>query len=171
MSASRAIVGWLLAAAMTAGTVALSRVPFTAAPGEDGELRLAWRWRSERIENCRRLSAEELAKRPAHMRSAVACERGLRPYRLEMWVDGRLLVSGLVQAKGAESDRPLSVFRQVPLAPGRYAVRVAFTPLAAATDSSLPPPLVLDSTLVVAPRQVVLLTMDTDRGVLVARTN
>lgn len=170
MNAGRLVLGGLLAAAVTAGVVALSRAPYTAAPGNDGELRLAWRWRSERVELCRQRGAEELAKLPAHMRSATACERRLRPYRLEVWVDGRPALNDSVRAKGAEADRPLSVFRRLPLAPGRYEVRVVFSPLAVAGDSAHAAPSVLETSVVVAPRQVVLVTMDTDRGVLVART-
>lgn len=171
MTAARAVLGALVAAAVTAAIVALSRVPYTASPGEDGELRLAWRWRSERVELCRARGADELARLPAHMRSATACERRLRPYRLEVRVDGVIVVDDSVRARGAEADRPLSVFRRLPLAPGRYEVRVVFSPLAVAGDSTLAPPQVLESSLVVAPRQVVLVTVDTDHNVLVARTH
>ena len=170
MNGGRVVLGGLLAAALTSGLVALSRVPYAAASGADGELRLAWRWRSERVEECRRRSAEELARLPAHMRSATACERRLRPYRLEAWVDDRLVVDDSVGAKGAESDRPLSVYRRLSLAPGRYAVRVVFSPLAVTSDTLSARQLVLETSVVLAPRQVALVTVDTDRGVLVLRT-
>ncbi len=190
MSAARRVAGGLLAVAVTIGLAALSRVPYAAVRENDGELRLAWRWRSRRVDQCRRLSDEELAKLPVHMRSAVSCERRLVPYLLEVWVDGRLAVFDSVLAKGAEADRPLSVLRHVPLAPGRYAFRVVFRPLAVVADSARPAgpdssrhdgddadlaeradrPLVLETSAVVAPRQVLLVTVDTDRGVLVLRT-
>jgi len=168
----RKMAAGLFAAAVTALIVAMSRVPYTAAETNDGELRLAWRWRSERVELCRNRSEEELAKLPVHMRSATACERRLRPWRLEVRVDGRVVADDQVRATGAEGDRPLSVFRRLPLAPGRYTVSVVFSPLAVAGDTAIapPPPRILDASLVVAPRQVVLVTMDTDRGVLVVRT-
>jgi len=167
----RSAAGFFAVAVMTL-IVAMSRVPYTAALTNDGELRLAWRWRSERVQLCRNRSAEELAKLPVHMRSATACERRLRPWRLEVRVNGHAVVGESVHATGAEGDRPLSVFRRLPLAPGRYQVRVVFSPLAVAGDSAVapPPPQVLETSLVIAPRQVVLITMDTDRGVLVART-
>jgi hypothetical protein len=173
VSTSRRVLGLSLAAAAMAATVAVSRVPYTAAPGDDGELRLAWRWRSERLDVCRTLTAQELAKVPVHMRRKEACERRLRPWSLEVSVDGRALFRDSLSATGAESDRPLSVFRKLPLAPGRYAVRVAFAPLGSPSDTTRGPALhalVLDTTITVAPRQVVLVTMDDERGVLLLKT-
>ena len=53
MSAARRALGLVVGAAATATMVGLSRVPYAASRSEDGELRLAWRWRSERVELCR----------------------------------------------------------------------------------------------------------------------
>ena len=166
MSASRVVLGGLLAAAMATGVVALSHVPYTAARGEDGELRLAWRWRSERVERCRRLGAEELAKLPTHMRRTEACERQLRPYVLDVTIDGAPVAHDTLRAAGAESDRPLYVFRRIAVAPGRHAAHVVFAPVG---PSELAP-LMLDAAITVSPRHVVLITLDADRGVLAMRS-
>jgi len=177
VSAVRAAIGAVLAVGVVAGMVAVSRLPYTAAPGDAGQLRLAWRWRSERLDVCRRLTSTELAKVPVHMRRVEACERRLRPWRLEVSVNGAPVLRDSVWATGAESDRPLSVFRNIPLAPGRYTARVRFSPLGSPADTShgagagtVLRALVLDTTVTVAPRQVVLVTMDDERGVLVVKT-
>ncbi|MEK7667721.1 MAG: hypothetical protein AAB409_03645, partial [Gemmatimonadota bacterium] len=116
----------VVAAAVTLAIVGLSRVPYAAEPSEDAELRLAWRYRSERVQQCRRLSEEEQERLPAHMRRTEDCTRGLRPYRLTVAVDGaeageadegrerdegRAAPAGVsfvdtVRARGAASDRP-----------------------------------------------------------------
>ena len=185
MTGPRALAGGLLAVLVMAAVVGLSWVPWVAAPGNDGELRLAWRWRSERVEQCRRLSEDELRQRPVHMRVALACERALRPYLLDVEADGRRIVLDSVRARGAESDRPLSVFRRLPLPAGRHAIRVSFRPLAVPGDSSEhdgrgdheehegkeeAAPLELEVTTVLAPRQVVLVTLDDENRVLVLKT-
>lgn len=161
----RRILGTALAVLATIGLVALSRVPITAVKSEDAELRLAWRYRSERVRECRTRTAEELAKLPAHMRMAQDCERRVRPYVLDVVVDGRPAARDTVRAAGAQSDRPLVVFRRISLAPGRHETRVTFAPL----EGSAAVPLVLEAGLTLAPRRVALVTLDPDRGVLVLR--
>lgn len=156
-------VGTALAAAATVLLVALSRVPYTAVRSGDAELRLAWRYRSERVRQCRTRSAEELAKLPVHMRLAQDCERRVRPYLLDVVVDGKPAAADTVRAAGAQADRPLVVFRRIALAPGRHQARVTFAPLGDTTAA----PLVLETPLTLAPRRVALITLDPDRGVLV----
>jgi hypothetical protein len=161
----RRVLGAVLAALATVGLVALSRVPITAVRSEDAELRLAWRYRSERVRECRTRSQEELAKLPAHMRIAQDCERRVRPYVLDVAVDGRPAARDTVRAAGAQSDRPLVVFRRIALAPGRHSARVTFAPL----EGSAAVPLRFESELTLGPRRVALVTLDQDRGVLVVR--
>jgi hypothetical protein len=142
-------------ALMTLALVGLSRLPWSAAPGDDGALRLAWRYRSQPVERCRAATPEELAKLPPHMRRTTICERGLRSYVLEVSVDGGAAHVDTVRARGARADRPLAVFGQVPVRPGAHAVRVTFAPIGGG-----PEPLTLDTTIAVAPRQIWLVTLD-----------
>ena len=166
MSAATRVAGTLLGAALTLGLVGLSRLPIDGVSDETAEVRLAWRFRSERVQQCRKLSAEELAKLPVHMRRAEECSRGLRPYLLGVTVDGDTLAPDTVRASGAREDRPLYVFRRIPVARGTHAVRVTFTPLGESTRA----PLVLDTSVALESRGVGLVTLDTDRGVLVLRS-
>jgi len=154
------VVTALLALAL----VGLSRAPWTAVPGEEGELRLAWQYKSQPVEQCRRRSPEELAKLPAHMRREVVCERRLRSYLLEVAVDGVARPADTVRARGARADRPLGIFARVALPPGRHEVRVTFSPIGGGHE-----PLTLAAAVTVAPRQVWLVTLDEERGALVAR--
>jgi hypothetical protein len=152
--------------------VGLSRVPFAWVRVEDAQLRLAWQFQSAPVSRCRTATAEELAKLPEHMRQRTICERALRPYRLEVAVDGIARADDTVRARGARADRPLGVFQQLALAPGRHAVHVAFTPLALPSDSAgaaVPAPPVVDTTVTFAPRQVWLVTYDEERRVLALR--
>jgi hypothetical protein len=67
------IAAVVVSLAATAGIVALSRAPYRTGTGDTALLRLSWSGRSERIERCRWLSDEELAKRPAHMPLRLEC--------------------------------------------------------------------------------------------------
>jgi hypothetical protein len=161
----RRVLGWALAVAVTLGVVGLSRAPYAVERGDHAEIRLAWRFKSERVRSCRALRPEELANVPEHMRQTEVCERGLRPYRLAVSLDGTALPDDTIRARGAEGDRPLFVFRRFAVAPGSHALRVAFTPVGGGRDT-----LALDTAVVLAARRVALLTLDEDSGRLVVRT-
>jgi len=168
---ARRVGGILLALGVTAAIVALSQVPYAAAPSRDGELRLAWRWRSRPVQRCRALTPDEVARLPVHMRHAQDCTRGLQPYRLRVHVDRAMVVDRAVVASGAEADRPLSVFTRVPLAPGRHEVHIAFAPAESleARGDTLAATLTLDTTVVLAERRVVLVTVDEERAAFAVR--
>ncbi len=155
----RRALGVVVAAGLTLAIVGLSWVPWTVEDAESAVLRLAWRYPSQLVEACRPLSAEEQARQLPHMRRTVECARALRPYLLEVAVDGRQVASDSIWARGARADRPLSVFRELRLEPGSRAVRVTFTPYGADGGA----PLALETTLVTAPRRVVLVTVGADR--------
>lgn len=165
MSGARVAGAWVFGAVATLVLVGLSQVPYTAADGERGELRLAWRYRSETVEQCRRLTDEELAALPQHMRRDEICERRLQPWRLEVWLDGTPIADDTVRAKGAREDRPLYVFRQLPLAPGAHTLRAVFTPI----GESARTPLELDASVIIESREVVLVTYDPDLERLVLK--
>src|SRR5581483_10229084 len=94
---TRRALGAITAAASLAFLAALSRVPYAAEPGADALLRLAWRARGERVEQCRRLTPAELARVPAHMRQEIQCTGRIVPYRLRVALDGREVINELVQ--------------------------------------------------------------------------
>ncbi|MDH3291268.1 MAG: hypothetical protein OEO20_15590 [Gemmatimonadota bacterium] len=165
MSRTRLAGGWVLGALATLALVGLSQVRYTAAVGPDGELRLAWRYRSETVEQCRRLTDDELAALPQHMRRDEICERRLQPWRLEVTLDGTSVADDTVRAKGAREDRPLYVFRQLPLPPGTHALRAVFTPIGESGRA----PLELDASVTIETREVVLVTYDPDLDRLVLK--
>lgn len=187
----RRVSGLLLAAAVTAGVAELSRVPYAPAARSASLLRLSWVIRSQRVEDCRRVTAEELARQPIHMRRTEVCEGRVLPYHLRVEVDGRSVISDTVRAAGARGDRPIYVFQEVPLEPGRHRIHVQFVqaPTASAArgerhdeddeddddeddddpDRSEARRLELTRSQVVRAGEVVLVTYDPNEDELVAR--
>src|SRR6266542_87023 len=90
-----------VALATTLAIGALSRGPYTPDRADNAIVRLAWRARGERVEQCRRLTEEELERLPAHMRQEEQCEGRILPYRLQVRVDGAGVLHELVLAAGA----------------------------------------------------------------------
>lgn len=112
------LFAWALAASSAAA------VPWHGSAAS--ELRLSWSARAERIESCRRLTDDELAARPAHMRQRVECEGRSATYVLRVTVDGRLLDSAVIVGGGLRQDRPIFLLRDYAVAPGEREVRVEF---------------------------------------------
>lgn len=126
MSLARLAAGIAMAVAILAVVAGGSRWPWTAAPDDVALLRLDWRARGERVEECRPPTEEEIAERPPHMRPREICEGKVLPYALRVLVDDRVAVADTVRGAGAHGDRPLYVAREIAFAPGLHDLRVEF---------------------------------------------
>ena len=189
MTAAR-VAALAVAVILTAGLAALSRGEWRANREVQGALRLTWSARPERIETCRRLSESELEQLPAHMRQQLVCEGASATYRLRVWRGDSLLDDEVLHGSGLRRDRPMHVLRDYEVPPGTHRLRVEVrrveTP---ATDTdpgvadtgmsldrgvreaeerqrrrleAIPAELLLDEEVVIAPREVVLVTWDAD---------
>ena len=180
-------LGTALAAAALAALAWLSNAPLTARASPDAVLRLAWSARPERVEHCREQSQEELAKLPQHMRQPRICEGATAEYRLVVRDARGVRVDRTVRGGGLRRDRRLYVFEELPLpaGPSRIDVRFERADLAAgstvspatgrsgaaalpdASTGAIPPELGLTADVVAGPREVVLVTYDSERRALV----
>lgn len=131
----------LLAAitAVIAGLVLrqLSIAPLAGFPSDRAMLRLSWSARPERVEQCRRLTDDELAERPAHMQMRYECEGHFARYLLSVLVGDRVIARDTLRGGGFRNDRPIHVFAEFPVTPGAHRVRVDITRL----DTVAPLPL------------------------------
>jgi hypothetical protein len=174
-----------VALAVTLVIAGLSRVPYTAADGDHALLRLSWRIPGQHVEECRPLSAEEIARQPVHMRREEVCERHFLSYRLRVRLDERTVIDEIVRPAGTRGDRPLFVHRQLPLQPGAYRVEVEWEsvdPPSPASEGGAADPgasapavvtvqhrLELDARLQLDAGVVALVTYDVNRQRMVAR--
>lgn len=118
----------VLAAVVLRSTSALPSATRTA-EGQPAQLRLSLSARPERVERCRELSDDELAKLPAHMRLRTQCEGHSSRYVLVVRIDDRELTVDTLRGGGLRHDRPLHVFREHDVAPGRQRLLVSVTRL------------------------------------------
>ncbi|MDX1624291.1 MAG: hypothetical protein R3199_09975 [Gemmatimonadota bacterium] len=160
------VLGALLAAALLAAIGLATRWGWTAGEDPRALVRLTWKIRGERVEECREPTEEELAERPPHMRRERVCEGRVVPYALSVEIDGRTAVTDIVHGAGAREDRPIAVHREIPVTPGEHAVRIRFEALGGESPDALS----LERTLRLGPREVAVVTWDPDRRSLVART-
>lgn len=120
-------VGLVVAVAASAGIVWASNAPLAQHADSSALLRLSWRARAERIENCRPQSEEALEKLPAHMRQALICDGITASYHLEVRRAGVVVADQIVRGGGLRHDRPLYVFREIPMPAGDASIAVRFS--------------------------------------------
>jgi hypothetical protein len=155
-------VALLVGGLSVAGISAASRLPLSFRGEHDALLRLSWRVDGVSMEECRSLTDEELANLPVHMRNPEACIGRIAPYRLQVGIDGAMVVSDTVYPAGARGDRPIFVLHDLPLDPGSTRVRVRFDPLLppGAKPGPAAVPLFLDRVVAVEAGRIVLVTLD-----------
>lgn len=119
MIAPARLLGIAVAALVTIGLVASSRVQVPLEESADALVRVAFSARPERVEKCRTLGERELAELPAHMRQRVVCEGETATYRLEVLRNGVLADTALLRGGGLRRDRQLYVFRELRVPSGQ----------------------------------------------------
>jgi hypothetical protein len=122
-----------------------SAAPLAYNNNDMARLRLSWSARPERIEVCRALTAEEIARLGEHMRQRVECIGNFASYDLRVEVNGRILDEAIARGSGFRHDRPLYVLRDFNIASGSHHVRVTFTRREQAAGDTLAP--AIDPTL------------------------
>ena len=172
------IAAIVCAAAALIALVTASTARVTVHEADDAVLRLAWSARPERLEDCRPRSAEELAALPRHMRQSMVCEGVAAQYRLTVRREGALIADEVVRGGGLRHDRLLYVFHEIALPTGDIAIEVRFDRIDSAKPgpsaapapitSAVPPRLAFEQRLRLRPREVVLVTYDPQRRMLVA---
>lgn len=163
----RPTLGIVAAVAAAVAIAWLSRIPYTVHGDDAGMMRLSWRMAAPEVEECRELSPEERAGRPAHMREEEVCERRFPSYRLRAAVDGRTVADRAFQPGGIRGDRPFFIFEDVLMEPGRHAVEVRFEPVD--DEGADLPRLAWEGEVGVGPREIVLITYERDGESLILR--
>ena len=112
---------------MLLGVEALAHLPL-GKPAAGAAIRLAIRTAAGKIEICRDVAADELAKLPLHMRQPRICEERPVAYRLTLRVDGVTVHDVRAERRGLRSDRPLVIDDLVAVPAGGHDLAVSLEP-------------------------------------------
>jgi hypothetical protein len=74
--------------------------------------------------DCRRRSAEELAKLAPNMRTPLDCPRARSPVTVELALDERVLMRRVVRPSGLSEDGPSSLYQRFVVPSGEHELRV-----------------------------------------------
>jgi len=162
--------GILIGLAFLVAIALLTEAPARFSTDDSALLRLSWRLPAGEGQDCRRPTPEELAELPAHMRNPDACLGGSHPgFTLSVSVEGADIVTDTLYPSGSRGDRPIFVFRELPIESGRKALRVRFeqnTGDAGSDEAAELRVLEWEEELTIDAREIVLLRYDQDSETL-----
>ena len=83
-------------------------------------IKLSFSHAGEHVEECRRLSQEELEQIAPNMRRPTQCPRERVPLLVEVELDGELIYSEALPPSGLAGDGASTAYKKFPLAAGNY---------------------------------------------------
>lgn len=123
--ARAALGGLLVAAALSAGVVAVSEAPYAPPALEGSELVVSFKHPGQVSERTREVTEAEKAAMLPHMRRDVITERRRAPVRLRVRVDGQLALERAIEPEGLWGDGASVAVVRLPVSPGAHEVEVA----------------------------------------------
>jgi hypothetical protein len=95
---------------------------FSAIGADEALVRFSFIHAAERKHPCRTRSAEELAKLAPNMRAAEQCPRERADVRVELEVDGRVVLRREIRPAGLHGDGAAALYERLPLPAGRHRI-------------------------------------------------
>lgn len=103
----------------------LSAAPaYTHFPPEQAMVKLSFTHGAAHRGECRKLSAEELAKLAPNMRKPLSCPRERLPVFIELLIDDAVVYRNSLPPTGISGDGPSRVYRRFPVAAGSHHITV-----------------------------------------------
>lgn len=92
-------------------------------PPELAQIKISFAHAGARQLDCRRLSAEEIARLPARERRPNDCARGRVPLRFELLLDEQPVFRAELRPTGVASDGPARLYEKLHVPAGRHTIR------------------------------------------------
>jgi len=127
---------------------------------DEALLKVSFVHHGKHVAECRRLSAEELAKLPPNMRAPLQCQRERAPVRIELDLDGVAVYAATARPSGLSKDGASSVYHRlaVPAGTHRIAVRMKDSAGGSGFDYTR------EGTVTLRPAQVLVIDFDPAKG-------
>lgn len=89
-------------------------------PDDMAQIKLSFRHGAKRVEDCRKLTPEEIAKLPANERRPSTCSRERIPIAVKVLIDGQPLFDEVLEPTGLSGDGPAETYRKFMVRPGKH---------------------------------------------------
>jgi hypothetical protein len=123
-------------------------------------IKLSFNHQGKPVSECRRQSAEELAKLPPNMRAPMVCPRERAPIAVELDIDNRPALRHVAPPSGLSRDGASALYHRIEVPAGTHqiAVRLKDSVRASGFDYTR------DATVTLKPAQIVVIDFDPEKG-------
>ncbi len=101
-----------------------TRPAYTYLDPEKALIKLSFSHAGQHVEECRRLSQEELEQVAPNMRRPTQCPRERVPLLIEVMLDGELVYRDLLPPSGLASDGASTAYKKFPVSTGQHRLTV-----------------------------------------------
>ncbi len=91
-------------------------------PANKAQIKISFAHGANRVEECRRLTTEEIAKLPPSKRKPHTCGRERLPIRVQLLLNEETIYDEVVEPTGLSRDGPARVYRKFQVTPGRHEI-------------------------------------------------
>lgn len=130
---------------------------------DTAQIKVSFLHHGARLAECRRYSAEEIAKMPPNMRKTVQCGRERAPVSIEVDIDGTPALRHTAAPSGLSRDGASTMYRRINLPAGEHHIAVRLK------DSPAPqaPIYTREATVTLQPAQVMVIDFNQAKGGIV----
>lgn len=133
--------------------------PYQVLPPGQAVLTVSFIHHGQRLEPCRRYTAQELARLAPNMRTPLKCGRERAAVEVEVVLDGATVYRQVAQPSGLSHDGASSVYHRLHVAAGEHRVSVRLKDSAGSAFGYT-----REVTLRLAPAQVLVIDFDPQKG-------
>jgi hypothetical protein len=91
-------------------------------PENTARIKLSFNHGGARLEDCHKLTSEELAKLPTNKRKPSNCSRERQPILIQLWLDGTPLYEATLKPGGLSSDGQAQTYEKFIVPTGRHVI-------------------------------------------------
>lgn len=116
------IIGQMIAYSLFALVVGFfaTRPAYTYLEPDTAVIKLSFSHAGKHVEECKRLTQEELNQLPPNMRRPTECPRARVPLLVEVELDGQLIYRDELPASGLANDGASTAYKKFPVNAGQY---------------------------------------------------
>ena len=91
-------------------------------PEDSAQIKLSFNHSGKRVEDCRKLTAEELSKLPSNKRRPYDCSRERLPITIQLTIDGKPIYEAVLEPGGLSSDGPAQAYEKFIVPAGKHVI-------------------------------------------------
>ena len=129
-------------------------------PADQALIKVSFIHHGQHVEDCRALTAAELAKLPPNMRAPMKCTRERSPVTIEVDVDGAKAYRQVAAPSGLSRDGASSVYQRLQVPAGEHRIAVRLKDSVSASGFTY----TRDATVTLRPAQVLVIDFDAEKG-------